>query len=292
MPYKYRRDCPVYNKPELLYLSDHLSQVHNLTSEERKPWLKAALFPLGQWCFSPYLTLNLWSMNHPPEIARPLPKRRLNQPRCNPHAMNVFPVNLIINADHDEANIGQKKEGVNRYAERLQKHLKDLSEETAMDLMRQWRFYRSIDTGRCSSSCPCGKLDIRYLYYIKNRINSNTTFVGSECIHKFSREMSKVIYYFKYLISSGVKGRYKGEGSKGKRFELDEGSKLVTHRFLLDNDGLTLPLYKNDKEQWEIQIICWRNDLIEDCNYKLKLEAVNENVPIQLTMVKDCNTNV
>lgn len=104
--------------------------------------------------------------------------------------------------------------------------------------------------------------------------------------------MSNVIYYFKSLISSGVKGRYKGEGSKGKRFELDEGSKLVTHRFLLDDDGLTLPLYKNDEEQWEIQIICWRNDLIEDCNYKLKLEAVNENGPIQLTMVKDCNTDV
>ena len=195
-------------------------------------------------------------MNYPPEIARPLPKRRVNQPRCNPHAMNIFPVDLIINTDHDEAKIGQKKEGVNRYAERLQKHLKDLIEETEMDLMKQWRFYRSIDTGRCNSSCPCGKLDIRYLYYIKNRINGNITFLGSECINKFSREMSKVIYYFKYLISSGVKGRYKGEGSKGKHFELDEGSKLVTHRVLLDDDGLTRPLYKNDEEQYEIQIMC------------------------------------
>ena len=104
--------------------------------------------------------------------------------------------------------------------------------------------------------------------------------------------MSNVIYYFKSLISSGVKGRYKGEGSKGKRFEQDEGSKLVTHRFLLDGDGLTLPLYKNDKEQWEIQIICWRNDLTEDCNYELELEAVNENGSIQLTMVQDCNKDV
>ena len=167
---------------------------------------------------SVYVTPNLWFMNHPPEIARPLPKRRLIQPKCNPHSMNVFPVNLIINADHDEANIGQKKEGVNRYGERLQRHLKDLSEETEMDLMKEWRFYCSIDTGRCSSSCPCGKLDIRYLYYIKNRINGNITFVGSECINKFSREMSNVIYYLKSLISSRVKLRYKGEGSKGKRF--------------------------------------------------------------------------
>ena len=61
---------------------------------------------------------------------------------------------------------------------------------------------------------------------------------------------------------------------------------------MLDDDGLTLPLYKNDEEQWEIQIICWGNDLIEDCNYKRKLERVNENGPIQLTMVKDFNTDV
>ena len=60
----------------------------------------------------------------------------------------------------------------------------------------------------------------------------------------------------------------------------------------MDDDGLTLPLYKNDEEQWDIQIICWRNDLIEDCNYELKLEVVNENGSVQLTMVKDCNTDV
>ena len=44
MPYKFKRDCPVRGKPELLSLSDHLRQVHLLKSHERKQWLKAAVF--------------------------------------------------------------------------------------------------------------------------------------------------------------------------------------------------------------------------------------------------------
>ena len=54
-----------------------------------------------------------------------------------------------------------------------------------------------------------------------------------------------------------------------------------------DND-LSMPLYKNNDGQWEIQINCWRNNLIKDFYYELKLEAVNDNGSIQLTMVKDC----
>ena len=44
MPYRHRRHCPICFKPNLLSLSHHLSQVHKLTSEERQPWLKAAVF--------------------------------------------------------------------------------------------------------------------------------------------------------------------------------------------------------------------------------------------------------
>ena len=36
MPSKFRKDCPVCGKPELLSLSDHLRQVHRLKSHERK----------------------------------------------------------------------------------------------------------------------------------------------------------------------------------------------------------------------------------------------------------------
>ena len=44
MPYSNRRNCPICCKPDLLSLSHHLSQVHQLSSEGRKPWLKAAIF--------------------------------------------------------------------------------------------------------------------------------------------------------------------------------------------------------------------------------------------------------
>ena len=46
MPSKYRRNCPVCNKPDLQYLSDHLRQVHHLNEHERKQWLRMACFSL------------------------------------------------------------------------------------------------------------------------------------------------------------------------------------------------------------------------------------------------------
>lgn len=44
VPYKFRRICPISYRQDLLYLADHLRQVHKLSSEERQPLLKAALF--------------------------------------------------------------------------------------------------------------------------------------------------------------------------------------------------------------------------------------------------------
>ena len=44
MPYKYRRVCPICYKANLLFLANHLCQVHQLSSEERKPLLKSAIF--------------------------------------------------------------------------------------------------------------------------------------------------------------------------------------------------------------------------------------------------------
>lgn len=58
---------------------------------------------------------------------------------------------------------------------------------------------------------------------------------------------------------------------------------------MVEDNNLSMPLYKNNDGQWEIQINCWRNDLIKDCYYELKLEAVNDHGSIQLTVVKDCN---
>ena len=58
---KFKRDCPICHKPELLYLSDHLSQVHQLSSDERKPWLKVSVF--SHATTFPYVpTLPFWGM--------------------------------------------------------------------------------------------------------------------------------------------------------------------------------------------------------------------------------------
>ena len=44
MPYKFKRNCPVCGKPDLLYLSDDLREVHKLQANERKQFLSAAIF--------------------------------------------------------------------------------------------------------------------------------------------------------------------------------------------------------------------------------------------------------
>ena len=42
MPYTQRRVCPICGKPNLLKLSEHLRQVHDLSTQARQPWLKQA----------------------------------------------------------------------------------------------------------------------------------------------------------------------------------------------------------------------------------------------------------
>ena len=61
MPYSRRRNCPICFKLDLLSLSHHLSQVHQLTSDKRKPWLKVAVFSHAK-TFPSMIPLPFWSM--------------------------------------------------------------------------------------------------------------------------------------------------------------------------------------------------------------------------------------
>ena len=69
MPYKFKRNCPVCGKPELLYLSDHLRQVYQLQAHERKQWLSAATFT----GFNRAVGKMQGNLHHPLE----LPKKRI-----------------------------------------------------------------------------------------------------------------------------------------------------------------------------------------------------------------------
>lgn len=44
MPYKFKRDCSVCGKRDLLYSRDHLRQIHQLQPSEKKQWLSVATF--------------------------------------------------------------------------------------------------------------------------------------------------------------------------------------------------------------------------------------------------------
>ena len=65
MPYSKRRNCPICFKPDLLSLSHHLSQVHHLSSEDRQPWFKAAVFSNTK-TFPSMMPHPFWSMQQYP----------------------------------------------------------------------------------------------------------------------------------------------------------------------------------------------------------------------------------
>ena len=72
MPYRSRRSCPICCKSGLLYLSDHLRQVHNLSMEERKPLLKSVVFSVAESMGLPYWpSYSYWGMPHYPISMNP-----------------------------------------------------------------------------------------------------------------------------------------------------------------------------------------------------------------------------
>ena len=90
MPYKFRRICPICYRQDLLYLADHLRQVHKLSSEERQPLLKAALFSHQ---LTPSFSLRVHPKGlytHP--ILQGLPK----------YPMSINPQLKVLNSNHEK----------------------------------------------------------------------------------------------------------------------------------------------------------------------------------------------
>ncbi|GGA82368.1 hypothetical protein [Staphylococcus muscae] len=65
----------------------------------------------------------------------------------------------------------------------------DSSESNAWnDAVQEWEIYDVEEDEHNSSSCICGKENIRYLFTIKNMKNDKILFpIGSSCIKKFNR---------------------------------------------------------------------------------------------------------
>ena len=58
----------------------------------------------------------------------------------------------------------------------------------------------------------------------------------------FKRELNIMIYYFWYLISQGVIGKFAGEGINGRqRFKLNSNINLVKKRFMVEDNNLSMP---------------------------------------------------
>ena len=67
MQRRFRRTCPVCGRPDLKNISTHLLQVHGLSSEERKPYLKQA--QVSSWQLrverSPHMTMSYMNVEKP-----------------------------------------------------------------------------------------------------------------------------------------------------------------------------------------------------------------------------------
>ena len=67
MQRRFRRTCPVCGRPDLKNISTHLLQVHGLSSEERKPYLKQA--QVSSWQprveSSPHMTMSYMNVEKP-----------------------------------------------------------------------------------------------------------------------------------------------------------------------------------------------------------------------------------
>lgn len=75
------------------------------------------------------------------------------------------------------------------YRYKLLKKVIDLSEGSEWDsAVKEWEIDGVEEDEDCSSTCVCGKENLRYLFTIQNSKNGNTLFpIGSSCIKKFGR---------------------------------------------------------------------------------------------------------
>ena len=89
MSYRRRRACPICGKPNLLWPSHHLRQVHGLSSEARQPWLQRA-------SHLPPVDVSMELMNCPPSRGSVIPNSPIpclmdNRPLLPTQCLDIQP---------------------------------------------------------------------------------------------------------------------------------------------------------------------------------------------------------
>jgi len=162
------------------------------------------------------------------------------------------------------------------YPKKLTDHLKQFSVEKHDEckIYQEWLFSYTADSGEAGSDCPCGKKGIRYLCYIRNKTTRKQTFVGTTCVEFFDEDMKEVLKLTLGLIQTGITGKYKGSGNRGKqRFEIRGNSILVNKESRLKALFNHIPIYRKKSGKWEIQVFPSEHDFMIDRRYKLKIKT-------------------
>ena len=82
MSFKQGRNCPICFKENLLYLSDHLRQVHQLSDAEKKNWLKSATYSTTKSTSLPYMPpYPFWGIPQYPMEMNPQFTQQPSQPQ-------------------------------------------------------------------------------------------------------------------------------------------------------------------------------------------------------------------
>ena len=143
----------------------------------------------------------------------------------------------------------------------LAQHILLLSEEKKdfLKASQEWNVFSVEDTKSKTCDCPCGKTGIRYLCYIQNSKTTQITFVGNECIKRFSNDeanhtnVGEIVQIASKCLS--LNGIYCGlDKYKRLMFEVHGNSKIVKSKKMLESYFGSIPVFDSGR-RWKVNIV-------------------------------------
>ena len=185
----------------------------------------------------------------------------------------------------------QRAQNDTRYPDKLIQHLRSFerasgASKSVVKLVQSWKFIRSEDTGKAESSCPCGKVGLRYLMFIEHKVTGQETRVGSDCIKIFEEKLQSVMQVADRLLRNGLKGTFEGITKNVKnpklRFQINSQHGLVQaiDNFSIYFDREKIPVFQNTRSQnqhWECAVFPGNFPDMSSSSYADKARLVNGN---------------